>query len=212
MIHGWALFMCSVLVYSGLCVKLNSANEELCHGYFHPKSPGELGLCKHFVHKCAGIAVTHTARSFSETWLVCWHAAPQCSPKVPSSGLCSAGGSVCQCHHTAGNFYFPLTWRRWFHSNQWKLNRWSEVNHWSQRVAAATWGRTSAASGPYGVEKGRSFLLQLNKSPFALSVRGTALPPANLQPPGSCPKMCYKCWPLCLFHCCQSSLQTVPGK
>lgn len=52
--------MCSVLVYSGLCVKLNSANEELCHGYFHPKSPGELGLCKHFVHKCAGIAVTHS--------------------------------------------------------------------------------------------------------------------------------------------------------
>lgn len=63
--------MCSVLVYSGLCVKLNSANEELCHGCFHPKSPEELGLCKHFVHKCAGIAVTHTARSFSETWLVC---------------------------------------------------------------------------------------------------------------------------------------------
>lgn len=63
--------------------------------------------------------LSHTARSFSETWLVCWHAAPQCSPKVPSSGLCSVGGSVCQCHHTAGNFYFPLTWRRWFHSNQW---------------------------------------------------------------------------------------------
>lgn len=107
--------------------------------------------------------------------------------------------------HWPGGGDFILT-------SEWKLNRWSEVNHWSQRVAAATWGRTSAASGPYGVEKGRSFLLQLNKSPFALSVRGTALPPANLQPPGSCPKMCYKCWPLCLFHCCQSSLQTVPGK
>lgn len=44
--------------------------------------------------------LSHTARSICEPRLVCWH--PECSPKVPSSGVCSAGGNVCHCHHTAG--------------------------------------------------------------------------------------------------------------
>lgn len=98
MIHGWALFIYSVLVYSGLCVRLNSANEELCHGCFHPKSPGKLGLCKHLLHKCWDCCHTQPGPSVGLGWCADTLSALRRSPAL--GVFCS--GSACQCHHTAG--------------------------------------------------------------------------------------------------------------
>lgn len=93
--------------------------------------------------------LSHTARSICET-------AGVLTPRVLSKGP-QLWGVFCrwQCLPLpphSWHFYSPLAWKRWFHSDWWRWNRWSEP--WSQGAAAATGGRTSAASGPCGMEKG----------------------------------------------------------